>query len=65
MPAKADAQFYVMLGDRPSLDGKYVVFGQRDQRVRRAGEDPRRRRDQKNVREAVTGATSTRPFSSG
>ena len=26
--AKADAQFYVMLGDRPSLDGKYVVFGQ-------------------------------------
>jgi len=27
-PAKADAQFYVMLGDRPSLDGKYVVFGQ-------------------------------------
>ncbi len=25
--AKADAQFYVMLGDRPSLDGKYVVFG--------------------------------------
>ena len=27
-PAKADAQFYVMLGPRPSLDGKYVVFGQ-------------------------------------
>jgi len=27
-PAKADAQFYVMLGARPSLDGKYVVFGQ-------------------------------------
>ena len=27
-PAKADAQFYVMLGDKPSLDGKYVVFGQ-------------------------------------
>jgi peptidyl-prolyl cis-trans isomerase B (cyclophilin B) len=26
--AKADAQFYVMLGDKPSLDGKYVVFGQ-------------------------------------
>jgi cyclophilin family peptidyl-prolyl cis-trans isomerase len=26
--AKADAQFYVMLGSRPSLDGKYVVFGQ-------------------------------------
>jgi cyclophilin family peptidyl-prolyl cis-trans isomerase len=26
--AKADAQFYVMLGDRPALDGKYVVFGQ-------------------------------------
>jgi cyclophilin family peptidyl-prolyl cis-trans isomerase len=25
--AKADAQFYVMLGARPSLDGKYVVFG--------------------------------------
>lgn len=25
--AKADAQFYVMLGPRPSLDGKYVVFG--------------------------------------
>jgi cyclophilin family peptidyl-prolyl cis-trans isomerase len=25
--AKADAQFYVMLGTRPSLDGKYVVFG--------------------------------------
>jgi peptidyl-prolyl cis-trans isomerase B (cyclophilin B) len=24
---KADAQFYVMLGARPSLDGKYVVFG--------------------------------------
>ncbi len=27
-PAKADAQFYVMLGARPSLDGKYIVFGQ-------------------------------------
>jgi cyclophilin family peptidyl-prolyl cis-trans isomerase len=26
--AKADAQFYVMLDNRPSLDGKYVVFGQ-------------------------------------
>jgi len=26
--AKADAQFYVMLDARPSLDGKYVVFGQ-------------------------------------
>ena len=26
--AQADAQFYVMLGDKPSLDGKYVVFGQ-------------------------------------
>jgi peptidyl-prolyl cis-trans isomerase B (cyclophilin B) len=26
--AKADAQFYVMLDTRPSLDGKYVVFGQ-------------------------------------
>jgi peptidyl-prolyl cis-trans isomerase B (cyclophilin B) len=25
--AKADAQFYVMLGARPGLDGKYVVFG--------------------------------------
>ena len=25
--AKADAQFYVMLGARASLDGKYVVFG--------------------------------------
>jgi peptidyl-prolyl cis-trans isomerase B (cyclophilin B) len=25
--AKADAQFYVMLGARPSLDGKYAVFG--------------------------------------
>ena len=25
--AKADTQFYVMLGDRPSLNGKYVVFG--------------------------------------
>lgn len=25
--AQADAQFYVMLGARPSLDGKYVVFG--------------------------------------
>lgn len=25
--AKADAQFYVMLGPRPSLDGKYAVFG--------------------------------------
>ena len=25
--AKADAQFYVMLGARPSHDGKYVVFG--------------------------------------
>ena len=25
--AKADAQFYVMLGAKPSLDGKYVVFG--------------------------------------
>ena len=25
--AKADAQFYVMLGARPSLDGKYLVFG--------------------------------------
>jgi cyclophilin family peptidyl-prolyl cis-trans isomerase len=25
--AKADAQFYVMLGPRASLDGKYVVFG--------------------------------------
>lgn len=27
-PARADAQFYVMLDSRPSLDGKYVVFGQ-------------------------------------
>jgi len=26
--AKADGQFYVMLDARPSLDGKYVVFGQ-------------------------------------
>ncbi len=26
--AQADAQFYVMLGNKPSLDGKYVVFGQ-------------------------------------
>jgi peptidyl-prolyl cis-trans isomerase B (cyclophilin B) len=26
--AQADAQFYVLLGDRPSLDGKYAVFGQ-------------------------------------
>ena len=25
---KAYAPYYVMLGDRPSLDGKYVVFGQ-------------------------------------
>ena len=64
-PAKADAQFYVMLGDRPSLDGQSVGLWAGDQRVRRASEDPRRRRDQKNVREAVTGATSTRPFSSG
>jgi peptidyl-prolyl cis-trans isomerase B (cyclophilin B) len=27
-PAKADAQFYVMLDTVPRLDGKYVVFGQ-------------------------------------
>jgi peptidyl-prolyl cis-trans isomerase B (cyclophilin B) len=27
-PARADAQFYVMLDTVPRLDGKYVVFGQ-------------------------------------
>jgi len=27
-PKEADSQFYVMLANRPALDGKYVVFGQ-------------------------------------
>ena len=26
--AQADSQFYIMLANRPALDGKYVVFGQ-------------------------------------
>ncbi len=27
-PKEADSQFYIMLANRPALDGKYVVFGQ-------------------------------------
>jgi cyclophilin family peptidyl-prolyl cis-trans isomerase len=27
-PTQADSQFYIMLGDRAGLNGKYVVFGQ-------------------------------------
>ena len=26
--AQADSQFYIMLANRPALDGKYVIFGQ-------------------------------------
>jgi cyclophilin family peptidyl-prolyl cis-trans isomerase len=26
-PTQADSQFYIMLSDRPGLNGKYVIFG--------------------------------------
>ena len=63
--AKADAQFYVMLGARPRLDGKYVVFGRVISGLDVPRQDPRRRRHSKNVREAVNGPTSTIGSSSG
>ena len=64
-PAEADAQFYITLTAQPKLDGKVRSVRTRHQRHGRAAKHPGRRRRQEDVREAVTGAFTTRLSSKG